>query len=127
MKARPGTEPDGNEVVVEFATFIRMMHLRAASTRKTGLILIVRKTTIRNKLGLHARAASRLVQVSQTFGAAIQICHGGQTANGKSIMSIMLLAATQGTELEIHADGDDESDAVDALVSLIEARFGEEE
>lgn len=104
-----------------------MMHNRAASTSGTGFILIVRKTTICNKLGLHARAASRLVQVSQEFAAEISISHGELEANGKSIMSVLLLQATKGTELEIQAEGDDENAAIEALVTLIEAGFGEEE
>lgn len=89
--------------------------------------MIVRITTIRNRLGLHARAASRLVQLSQEFAADIKLANGEHLANGKSIMSVLLLQATKGTELEVHAEGDDELSAIEAIVTLIEDRFGEED
>lgn len=89
--------------------------------------MIVNNSTIRNKLGLHARAASRLVQVAQNYGAEITVMNGAQKANGKSIMSVMMLQAGIGTELELHVNGDDETEAMAALLALIEDRFGEDE
>lgn len=89
--------------------------------------MIVEKATITNKLGLHARAASKFVSVAQAYSANITVKTGGHSANGKSIMSMMILQGVPGTELEIHCDGEDEEDACRAIVSLIENRFGEEE
>lgn len=80
-----------------------------------------------NKLGLHARAATRLVNEASAFESSIFICRGEQQADAKSIMSIMMLAASQGTNLEIVADGKDEEIALRSLIELIENRFGEEE
>lgn len=76
-------------------------------------------------MGLHARAASKLVQVAQAFSAEVKIMNGPQAANGKSIMSLMMLQATAGTRLELTADGSDEVDAVEAIAALIEDKFGE--
>ena len=103
--------------------------------RKTGIIapkqgsttLIVTTTIIRNRLGLHARAASRLVQTAQEYAAEIQLRHGNHTANGKSIMAIMMLQAGIGAELILEVEGDDEAQAAEAITALIENRFGEEE
>jgi phosphotransferase system HPr (HPr) family protein len=89
--------------------------------------VITKTAIICNKLGLHARAASNLIRTSQEFGARICIRNGTQEANGKSIMSVLMLQATIGTELSIEAEGDDEERAVDAIVKLIENRFGEDE
>jgi phosphocarrier protein HPr len=81
--------------------------------------------TIVNRLGLHARAAARFVKVAQSFEAAVTAEVDDQVVDGKSMMSIMLLAASVGTELTLRADGPDEEQAIDALVELIEDRFGE--
>lgn len=89
--------------------------------------MITRTATICNKLGLHARAASHLVRTAQEFGAQISIRNGTQQANGKSIMSVLMLQATIGTEVSIEAEGDDAERAVEAIVKLIEDRFGEDE
>lgn len=89
--------------------------------------MIVRTTTITNKLGLHARAASKLVQVAQTYRSEISIHNNMHTANGKSIMSIMMLQAAIGTDIEIRVEGEDEQDALHAIIALIEDRFGEGE
>ena len=83
--------------------------------------------TIVNKLGLHARAASRLVNCASGFAAEIQIVRGTRSVNAKSIMGVLTLAAAKGTELVIEADGADELQALDAVVSLISERFGEDE
>ena len=89
--------------------------------------MINQTITVVNKLGLHARAASKLVQTAQSYGSAITIANLNHTANGKSIMSILMLQAAVGTELELQVDGEDEAEAMTALVDLIANRFGEAE
>jgi phosphocarrier protein len=89
--------------------------------------MISQPITIINKLGLHARAAAKLVKTAGTFAAHITLDKGGQEVNGKSIMGVMMLAASKGTELILKADGPDEQDAISALTELINDRFGEEE
>ena len=89
--------------------------------------MISRKLTIVNKLGLHARAASKFVAEAQKFVSEITVDHGGKTLNGKSIMAIMLLAANQGTVLTINAKGNDETKALDAIEALLADKFGEGE
>jgi phosphocarrier protein len=83
--------------------------------------------TIINKLGLHARAASKFVNVAKRYASRIEVGSAAKTVDGKSIMSIMLLAASQGTELQLRVDGDDEADALQAILALIADRFGEGE
>jgi phosphocarrier protein len=83
--------------------------------------------TIVNKLGLHARAAARLVNEASRFGAEITVRRDGQEANAKSIMSVMLLAASRGSVLEFEARGADAEVALRALGQLIAERFGEPE
>jgi len=85
-----------------------------------------RLVTIQNKLGLHARPAMQFVDVANGFQSAIKVWKGDQVVDGKSIMQMMMLAATAGTPLKIVADGDDASPALDALEHLINTRFGEE-
>ena len=87
-----------------------------------------RRTTITNRLGLHARASARLVRRATQFTSQIELVREetGQKADGKSILSVLLLAASRGTLLIIRAMGDDEERAADALVELIEQKFGEE-
>ncbi len=82
--------------------------------------------TISNKLGLHARAAAKLVGTSNQFQSQISIACKGKTANAKSIMAIMMLAASMGTEIVITAEGEDAQDAIDALTKLINDKFGED-
>lgn len=88
---------------------------------------VTRKITIINKLGLHARAANKLIDASTQFASEILIRHGSKTANGKSIMTVMLLAAPKGSELEITAEGRDAEAAVDAICALIDNYFDEGE
>ncbi|HET6593867.1 MAG TPA: HPr family phosphocarrier protein [Xanthomonadales bacterium] len=83
--------------------------------------------TIVNKLGLHARAASRLVNCASGFAAEIEIVRGTRSVNAKSIMGVLTLAAGIGTELVIQAEGPDEKQALDAVIALFEDRFGEDE
>ncbi|MDD2814166.1 MAG: hypothetical protein RL368_1732 [Pseudomonadota bacterium] len=83
--------------------------------------------TIVNKLGLHARAAAKLVRLASSFDSEIQIKRQQREVNGKSIMGVMLLAAGKGTEIELTVSGTDEVDALDELTKLIANRFGEDE
>ena len=83
--------------------------------------------TIINKLGLHARAAAKFVTLASQFECDIEVKRGEKKVNGKSIMGVMLLAASKGTELEISADGTDEDQAIQALVELINNKFDEAE
>jgi phosphocarrier protein len=81
--------------------------------------------TIVNKLGLHARAATRLVNCASGFESEISLVKGTRTVNAKSIMGVLTLAASMGTELVILADGADEEEAAAALAELFADRFGE--
>lgn len=89
--------------------------------------MIETKITIINKLGLHARAASKFVTTATGFGCNIQVGKEGQLVDGKSIMSVMMLAASKGTELTLVFDGKDEQQALEAMSTLINNRFDEEE
>lgn len=89
--------------------------------------MISRTVTVINRLGLHARAATRLVNCSSGFSSEIIIRKGIRSINGKSIMGVLTLAASPGTDLVIEASGTDEEQALDALARLILNRFGEEE
>jgi len=80
-----------------------------------------------NKLGLHARAAAKLVSTAAAFGSNISLEFGSQTADAKSIMSVMMLAAAKGSLVTISCEGSDEQQAMQALVELIADYFGEEE
>ncbi len=86
-----------------------------------------REVTIINKLGLHARAAAKFVTLASGFASQITLKRGEREVNGKSIMGVMMLAAGKGISIEVCAEGDDAAAAVNALVSLIEDRFGESE
>ena len=84
------------------------------------------QVTLTNQLGLHARAASKLVSMAKTFSSAIQLGKDGTLVDAKSIMSVLLLAAPVGTTLELRVDGEDEAEAFAAIRQLIDDRFGEE-
>lgn len=86
-----------------------------------------RPLRIINKLGLHARAASKFVELASRYEAEITLGREGQEVSGKSIMGVMMLGASRGTELELAAEGPDEEEAADALSALVEDRFGEGE
>lgn len=88
--------------------------------------VVRRSFTISNKLGLHARAAAKLVQVTNQFQSRIRLLKNGQEADAKSILGILTLSCPQGTEIEVHAEGNDAAEAVKALALLIENKFGEE-
>jgi phosphotransferase system HPr (HPr) family protein len=87
--------------------------------------LIHREVTVRNRLGLHARAAARFVHAANRFKSRVTVSREGRTMDGKSILGILLLAASQGTALDLGAEGDDEGAAVEALAALVESGFGE--
>jgi phosphocarrier protein HPr len=80
-----------------------------------------------NKLGLHARAAAKFVACTSAFSSSIQTGKDGQLVDGKSIMSVMMLAAGKGTVLDLEIEGTDEQDALVALQTLLENRFAEPE
>lgn len=89
--------------------------------------MINRTVEIINKLGLHARAASKFVKTASAFASEITLQKGSRSANGKSIMGVMMLAASRGSVLALTADGPDEEQALAALEKLIAERFGEAE
>jgi phosphocarrier protein len=84
-----------------------------------------RAVTVVNELGLHARAAARFVHMASRFESQIRVGRDARMMDGKSILGILLLAASRGTTITISAQGADEHDAVDALVRLVESGFGE--
>jgi len=88
--------------------------------------LIRREVLIRNRLGLHARAAARFVHAANRYRSRVTASREGRSMDGKSILGILLLAAGQGTVLELTVEGEDEAEALSALVSLVEGGFGEE-
>jgi phosphocarrier protein HPr len=83
------------------------------------------EVTIVNPLGLHARAAARFVHVASGFASAIRVGRGGREMDGKSIMGLLLLSASQGTTIMIATDGPDEADAMTALCGLVQRGFDE--
>ena len=87
------------------------------------------RVTIVNRLGLHARAAAKLVRAAAAFRATVRLVRAdrGAVADAKSILSVLMLAAARGTELQITAEGPDEGQALDALCQLIGGGFGEVE
>ncbi|MEM1112028.1 MAG: HPr family phosphocarrier protein [Pseudomonadota bacterium] len=89
--------------------------------------MIETEVTIINKLGLHARAAAKFVGCASSFSSRIRAGKDGELVDGKSIMSVMMLAAGKGTVLQLHIDGDDEEAATEALTALIANRFDEAE
>lgn len=89
--------------------------------------MINTKITIINKLGLHARAAAKLVHLASRFESESKLVHGSKVVNGKSIMGVMMLAASKGTEIELIIEGPDEETAMTEICELINNRFGERE
>jgi phosphocarrier protein len=89
--------------------------------------MMEQKVMISNKLGLHARAAAKLVHTANAFESDIFIGGEHEEVNAKSILGLLTLAASKGTPLTVRADGSDEVDAIKALVSLFESKFGEGE
>ena len=89
--------------------------------------MLDRTVTIRNRLGLHARAAVKFVNLANRFGASVKIVKDGDEIDGKSILGILTLAATQGTPIRLVVAGKDEDAAMAALAELIANRFDEKE
>jgi len=88
---------------------------------------ISKELEIINKLGMHARAAAQFVQLASSFSSHIEIEKDNQRVNGKSIMGVMMLAASKGSNVTLHANGDDENDSLIKLEELINNRFNEDE
>ena len=89
--------------------------------------MLSEQITIINKLGLHARAAAKLVSLASGFASDIQLEKDGRKVNGKSIMGVMMLAASKGSQLKVSVAGADEQEASRKILELINNRFGEEE
>jgi phosphocarrier protein HPr len=81
---------------------------------------------ITNKRGLHARAAAKIVEAAARFKSEIIVKRDGQSVNARSIMGLMMLAASTGADVEVSAEGEDCGEALTAIIALIEAKFGEE-
>jgi len=87
---------------------------------------MIRSTaTISNKLGLHARASAKLTKLAGSFQCEVHMARNGRRINAKSIMGVMMLAAGLASEIELETDGPDEQAAMDALLALINDKFGE--
>lgn len=89
--------------------------------------MLTRDVEISNKKGLHARAASKLVQLAAKYKSKVLLSRDGQQSDGKSILGVLVLAAHQGSMLTITIDGEDEQEAMDVLVELINRKFDEGE
>jgi len=87
--------------------------------------MIKQVVTINNKLGLHARASAKLTKLAGGFASEVHLSRNGRRVNAKSIMGVMMLAAGLGSEVEIETEGADEQAALDAIVALIDDKFGE--
>jgi phosphocarrier protein HPr len=87
--------------------------------------MIRTNATISNKLGLHARASAKLTKLAGSFQSEVHMSRNGRRINAKSIMGVMMLAAGMGSEVELETDGADEQAAMDALIALINDKFGE--
>ena len=89
--------------------------------------MLRRHIEVTNKLGLHARAAAKLVNEASSFESTIKLLKDDREIDATSIMGVMMLAASQGTQIELRVEGADEQFAMDSIVELFESRFGEEE
>jgi len=89
--------------------------------------MVIKEIEIVNKLGLHARAAAKLVSTASNFSSTVSVSFGQQQADAKSIMSVMMLAAAKGSLVKLSCEGEDEEAAMAALEDLINNYFGEEE
>jgi phosphocarrier protein HPr len=89
--------------------------------------MIKTTVTISNRLGLHARASAKLTKIAGSYSSEVWMSRGERRINAKSIMGVMMLAAGQGSQVELETSGADEQQAMDALVALINDKFGEGE
>ncbi len=87
---------------------------------------VSKNLVIKNRKGLHARAAAAFVKIAEKYDACIEVEKSGQKVSGCSIMGLMLLAAAMGTTITIYADGQDEEDAINELSKLVDDKFGED-
>ena len=88
--------------------------------------MVSRTVTVRNQLGMHARAAARFVHTASGFESRVSVARGARAVDGKSIMGVLLLAAARGSFISITVEGADEEAALEALCQLVESGFGEE-
>lgn len=89
--------------------------------------MLQRELTLTNRRGLHARAATRLVQCCQPFASSVTIYHGDRSADAANIMSLLMLAAPCTSVVQVHVEGEDAEEALNAIVALFEARFDEDQ
>jgi phosphocarrier protein len=89
--------------------------------------MIQRQVTIINKLGLHARASAKLTKLAGSYPCQVFMTRGERRVNAKSIMGVMMLAAGLGSDVQVETDGEQEQEAMDALIALINDKFGEGE
>ena len=87
--------------------------------------MLKREIKIVNRLGLHARASAKIVQLASRFSSSVALVFNGRRANARSIIAVMLLAASMNSTIYVEANGPDEADAVSAIAELINGRFGE--
>lgn len=99
---------------------------RSAGESTSKLSLVVSEVLVQNKLGIHARPAAMFVKIANRYESDIRVEKDGEEVNGKSIMGVMLLAASKGSKLKITAVGRDAKEAVEALVKLVNTKFGED-
>lgn len=85
-----------------------------------------RRVQIQNQLGMHARAATKFVQLANRYSSKVYVEKDGQSVNGKSIMGVLMLVASKGTFISIKCEGEDEHVALDALAKLVNDKFGED-
>lgn len=90
-------------------------------------ISLTRRLKVVNRLGLHARAATRLAQVANSFDAEIEVSHGDQQASANSVLALLMLQTCQGEEVEVHCSGEQAQQAMDAITTLFSSRFDEED
>ena len=90
------------------------------------MVKLIRTIRVQNAQGLHVRPATAIVKSLQTISSSVSFTHEKETVNAKSIMSILMLAATQDTLLTVTVEGDDAEEAMNRLVTIFESRFGEE-
>lgn len=96
-------------------------------TNAAGAPVLTRSLTIRNRRGLHARAAAKFVSLAERFGADVEVVKDGQSVPARSIMGLMMLGAGLGASIELRAEGWDAKEALEALTDLIESGFNEQD
>ena len=94
-------------------------------TTTGGVEIVERKVLIQNELGLHARAATKLVQLASKYPCDVTVTKDGHEVNGKSIMGVLMLVASKGTTITLRAKGPQAGEAIAAMVALIDDKFGE--